>query len=239
MVIGGASLAPGHALAQASAVEIEQRLDFKAGTPKARAMLQRVAAVRDMVEEGFDVATVDLNDDGRKEIVVLARSASYCGSGGCALIVLEQQGSTMKTLATLGTDGALGVTRQRFGAYRALAAIDQQGRVVIGNKPGAPLHGKPLVYPMAGERVPATVAAPRAAQPEPPKAQAQAAAVTAPSAPSIAGIQLGMSAADVHSALQRLASSYGLRRLPPTSDSPTATREAHPRSLLTCWRGLT
>ena len=70
----------------------ERVLKFEAGTPKARAMLSHTPEVRDLVAEPFGIAAADLNDDGAAEIVLVSRSSSFCGSGGCALVVLEKQG---------------------------------------------------------------------------------------------------------------------------------------------------
>jgi hypothetical protein len=36
----------------------------------------------------YQAASVDLNDDGSPEMIVLANDREYCGSGGCTLFVL-------------------------------------------------------------------------------------------------------------------------------------------------------
>jgi hypothetical protein len=136
--------------AQSGAVEIEQRLDFKPGTAKARAALVNVATVRDIISDPFQITTVDLNDDGTKEILVMGASSANCGSGGCLLVVLERQGNKAVALLTQNLPPSLGVTKQKIGAYRALAALDDKGAVAVANKPGTPMHGKPMVYAMAG-----------------------------------------------------------------------------------------
>jgi len=198
---------------------IEQVVEFKPGTPKARAMLARVASLRDLVTDPFQVAGVDLNDDGRKEILVMGASSSYCGSGGCLLVVLEQQGNRMATLLEQNVPGALAVTKEKVGAYRALAALDASGAIAIAiaNKPGAPMHGKAMVYPMAAG--PATSAFLPPGQGSgtsefaPPAAAARAevapteAAVNEQTA-SVAGIRLGMPFDKAEAALNSHATSY-------------------------------
>jgi hypothetical protein len=205
------SIGVGTALAQSPAsapgqVQVAEVIAFEPGTPKARASLAKIAAVRDLVAEAFVYAGVDLNDDGRKEMLVLARSGSFCGSGGCMLVVLEQQGPKVVTLATLQTDGALGVTQHKVGAYRALAALDDKGAVAIADKPGAPLHGKPMVYAIGPQpQEPAARGAAATAAPAPAPA-AKAAPVAAAAGPSIdvLGLRLGMSIAQVRDVLRRM-----------------------------------
>jgi hypothetical protein len=124
---------------------------FSPGNPKARAMLSRIADLREIVAERFGVAMVDLNGDGRAEIIVQSESSGFCGSGGCTTVVVEQQGKRMVTLLTQNLFPGLVVTNEKVGAYHALAASDDKGGIAIADKKGTPLHGKQMVYPMAGQ----------------------------------------------------------------------------------------
>ncbi len=54
-------------------------------------------------ETRYRAAFIDLNDDGRREAVVLMDGAFWCGSGGCSLWVLTPRGQSwrMVTQATI------------------------------------------------------------------------------------------------------------------------------------------
>ena len=54
-------------------------------------MLSRVSDAREIVQERYSVATIDLDGDGQKEIVLRADSSAFCGSGGCAVLVLREE----------------------------------------------------------------------------------------------------------------------------------------------------
>jgi hypothetical protein len=140
-----ASLALGCVPSHAATAE---PLAFKPGNPKAKAALARVPEVRSLVEESFAVAFVDLDGDGQMEIVVNSQSSAYCGTGGCATVVLQQQGDRMVVLLNQNLFPVIGVTLEKFGGYRALAALDNNNRILVGEKRGTPMYRKPLIYPM-------------------------------------------------------------------------------------------
>lgn len=127
-------------------------LDFRTGNAKAGAMLARIPELRDVVSERFGVAMVDLDDDGRDEIVVHSQSSGFCGSGGCATVVVQQQGNRMVTLLSQHLTEPIGVTQQKVGRYHALAMLDEKGRVAVADRRGTPMHGKQMVYPLAAPR---------------------------------------------------------------------------------------
>ncbi|MCK6423532.1 MAG: hypothetical protein L6Q75_00395 [Burkholderiaceae bacterium] len=135
-------------------VEAAPVIDFQPGTAKAKAFFQRHPATRDLVSEDFEMAGVDLDGDGRPEIVLRSTAASYCsGRAGCALMVLQQRGPKVVELLSMFTSERLAVTREPVGgAFRALAIVDDQGQVVRADKPGTPMHGKLMVYPMGRGR---------------------------------------------------------------------------------------
>ena len=45
-----------------------------------------------------EMATADLNGDGRDEVIVRATSPDHCGSGGCDLFVLTPKGDSFRTV---------------------------------------------------------------------------------------------------------------------------------------------
>ena len=193
---------------------IEQVIEFKPGTAKARAALAKVASVRDLIAGEFLFAGVDLNDDGRKEILVMGSSSTSCGSGGCLLVVLEQQGNKVVTLLSQNVPNSLGVTKEKIGAYRALVALDQQGAIAIVNNPGTPLHGKPMVYPAAGAATarpsidPASADRPGNPVRETPAAAAKGDSIAEEKLANIVGVRLRMTAAEAEATLRRHASAH-------------------------------
>lgn len=137
--------------AQAEGVpEVDQVLEFKPGSAKAKALFEKSLTLRDLVQENFEMASVDLDDDGHKEILLRSASSSFCGSGGCLMVVLVQEGNRITQLLSQNLPGRLAVTKTRFGRYRALVALDETGKVLIGDRPGTALYGQPLLYTMAG-----------------------------------------------------------------------------------------
>ncbi|MFG6429321.1 hypothetical protein [Roseateles sp. LYH14W] len=176
-------------------------LDFQPGTAKQRDGLKRLEAVREIVEDRFSIAVVDLNDDGSKEVIVRSDSSGFCGSGGCAVVVLEVKGRLLVPLFSQTLPTLLMLTAEKPGGYRALAAATENGSIEIANKPGTPLHGKPMVYPVVAGGATA------AAQPTP----------AAPAAPadervaSVLGIRLDMPADEAEALLRKHAAGYGGR----------------------------
>lgn len=107
--------------AQAEGVpEVDQVLEFKPGSAKAKALFEKSLTLRDLVQENFEMASVDLDDDGHKEILLRSASSSFCGSGGCLMVVLVQEGNRITQLLSQNLPGRLAVTKTRFGRYRAL-----------------------------------------------------------------------------------------------------------------------
>lgn len=177
-------------------------LEFRSGNPKMATMLARLNATRELAAEPFSVAVVDLNGDGQNEIIVRSDGRGFCGAGGCLTVVLEQQGPKMVTLLSQNLFPGLGVTNEKVGAYRALAALDSSGVIVTGDKPGTPLFGKPLVYPMQVATAPGP-------QPAAPRVQADASAkrdaTGGPPRPEMLGMTVGVaSLPDARAALAAL-----------------------------------
>lgn len=146
------------AAASGTTYTLDHPITFTPGTRQALAAYSSVPQAAEVADSGsFVVATEDLDGDGEPETIAQAQSSAYCGSGGCFTVVLGRPGGTPTLLLSQNLNAPLGVTRERTNGWRALAALDPQGRIAIGERPGTPLYRKPLVYPMtvAAKRAPA------------------------------------------------------------------------------------
>ncbi|MBO9574158.1 MAG: hypothetical protein J7494_00335 [Sphingobium sp.] len=100
----------------------------------------------------FRYAQADLNDDGKPEAFVYIADPSYCGSGGCSLLVLTPAGSGWRQIlrATLtrppivmlqtSTRGwhDIGVSVSGGGAKPHVACLRFSGQRYPGNASAAP-----------------------------------------------------------------------------------------------------
>lgn len=191
--------APAASAAAESTWQIAAPVEFQDGNAAMRQRLQVLAPLRKLIAEPFGYALVDLDDDGSRELIVIARSSGFCGSGGCRAVVMQlKRGQAPRTLLDQYLVESIATTREKAGGFRALAIV-ANGGIQIADRLGSPLHGKPMVYPMDGaEARPQAQAVPaRAEAPVPPTA--------AGSGPDLLGIRLGEStASDVRSVLGTL-----------------------------------
>jgi hypothetical protein len=128
---------------------IDHEVKFEPGDPKWTARLRNTVAVGDLVDYEYMIALEDLNDDQQPEVIVLASSSDFCGSGGCLMIVLDDHGSgRLDPILQQYVTPPLAVTREKQGGYRLLAISNGKGGIEIADRPGAPMHGKPLVWAM-------------------------------------------------------------------------------------------
>ena len=118
-------------------------IQFADGTDAVRKLLSADPSLRELVSGKFSIAREDLNDDGSREMILMAQDSTNCGSGGCAFAVLELRGGKIATILSRYVAGTLAVTNEKVGAYRALAAVDASGTIVMGD------DRRQLVYPMA------------------------------------------------------------------------------------------
>jgi hypothetical protein len=147
---GLACFAAGFAGAQASSWTVDRVLDFAPGTSAALGEFASQTDLQEIVGEGeYVFAKADLNDDGQMELIVQAQSSGFCGSGGCFTLVLAQRGGQPVPLLRQNLFGVLAITREKANGYRALAAVDDNGKLLKGDRPGTPLYGRPLVYELA------------------------------------------------------------------------------------------
>jgi hypothetical protein len=175
----------------AAAWEVDAPLKFVKGTAKMRAQFQAIPALRELMAEDFAAAAHDLDDDGHNELIVISRSSAFCGSGGCMAVVVQVRNGRARVLLQQNLDENLAVTREKVGAFRALAQLDARGAIQVADKKGTPMHGQPMIYPLAGARLPAATAVATAAPPP----SASPAATEAGAGPGIdvLGIKLGAS----------------------------------------------
>jgi len=143
--------AAGFAGAQARSWTVDRVLDLATGTSAALGEFASQADLQEIVAERDYMSTkADLDDDGQMELIVQAQSSAFCGSGGCFTLVLTQRGGQPVPLLRQNlAHGGLAITREKANGYRALAAVDANGKILTGDRQGTPLYGKPLVYELA------------------------------------------------------------------------------------------
>jgi hypothetical protein len=150
VLAGLTCFAAGLAGAQASSWTVDRVLELAAGTSDALGEFASQVDLQEIVaERDYMFTKVDLNDDGQMELIVQAQSSAFCGSGGCFTLVLTQRGGQPVPLLRQNLFGVLAITREKANGYRALAAVDDNGKLLKGDRPGTPLYGKPLVYELA------------------------------------------------------------------------------------------
>ena len=124
---------------------------FDAGTARHRNALAGTAA-EGIAEGEFVIAKVDFDGDGTDETVVQGRARLWCSEAGCSTMVLKKAGAQSVVLLDANLPKTLGVTRARAGRYRALAGLDGNGRIAIGDRQHGRMYGRPLVFPLRTER---------------------------------------------------------------------------------------
>lgn len=96
------------------------------------------------------IASVDLDDDGVPELVVVSQSSVWCGSGGCASKVLKiAADSSVRSFDNdcmyFGASDAFGLGNTKTGSFATLLPLDMAGKVAIMDKEGLPNTGRPIV----------------------------------------------------------------------------------------------
>jgi hypothetical protein len=123
-------------------------IHFAAGTDQDRRAWSAIPSARDIVAEQFEIAREDLNDDGSKEVILMAASSGGCGSEGCSVVVLENRAGRATAILDMILHAPLAVASEKVGQYRALAAVDDKGVILSGDQRGTPMFGKQMVYAM-------------------------------------------------------------------------------------------
>lgn len=143
---------------------VDHVVHFAPGNDRIRQQLSTDPSLRELTAAPFMSALEDLNDDGVKELIVMAGSSPSCGGGGCTIAVLEIRAGKIATVLSRSVVGTLAVTAEKAGPYRALATVDNTGAIVESDKAGKSLPGKQLVYAIEI----AQAAQPRQTPPPPP-----------------------------------------------------------------------
>jgi hypothetical protein len=126
---------------------MDREIQFERGTDGARRLLTRTPEAREIVAGPFDIAAEDFNGDGAKEIVLIATSGPMCSDRGCSLVILEKRPGKIVAILSHFLPQSLGVTKEKSGGYFALALLDGNGGIALGEK-GTPMAGRQMVFPM-------------------------------------------------------------------------------------------
>ena len=97
----------------AQASTIERKLEFKPGTAQLRTKLwpRADADLRALINDDFEFALADLDDDGPNESIVT--SAGSCPRVGCPVQVVTLKQGRLLTLLSAGPPAGLATTRQK------------------------------------------------------------------------------------------------------------------------------
>jgi hypothetical protein len=120
-----------------------------------RSYFERLSVPEDKTAGYFD-AFVDLNGDGKPEAIVYITGQSWCGSGGCTLLILTPEGSSYKVVTKIPiTRLPVRVLTKASNGWRNLGVWVQGGGIQPGYEAELRFDGK--TYP----RNPSTNAARR------------------------------------------------------------------------------
>jgi hypothetical protein len=136
------------------AFSAHHEIQFVPGTDAVRKLAGAHPSARGIVQGRFVVATVDLNDDGSNELILLGAHAGTCGTEGCGLVVLDFSSGASTPILDRHVFSPLAVTNEKVTGYRALAVINK-GVIAVGDHPASPLFGQQLVYPIERATPPA------------------------------------------------------------------------------------
>jgi hypothetical protein len=91
----------------------------------------------------YETAWVDLNGDGRSEVLVYLEGGGWCGSGGCSLYVLQRSGSHFRIRSEIGlVQERVAVLATRHNGWRDLAVEVHGGGILPGYMAGVPFDGR-------------------------------------------------------------------------------------------------
>ena len=68
-------------------------------------------------EINFETASVDLNNDGKLEVIVYYNAPAYCGSGGCHSYILEEELGNFNVIGEVFPGGRIGVSNLTSDGY--------------------------------------------------------------------------------------------------------------------------
>ena len=133
-------------------VTVGERIKLQPGNARIRAIYKTDKFGCELVQDkaDFAYAFVDLDGDGKDEIVLQAAGRS-CTPGGCSTRVLQQKGNLNYGLAWQTLGQPLALSREKVNGYRALLQLDEQGRIAVGG-PTSDFKGQPLIFTMEPSR---------------------------------------------------------------------------------------
>ena len=116
-----------------------------------RAFLQTFDAE---LKDRFVAALTDLNGDGSPEGIVYLTSNVWCGTGGCTMLILEQNGDSWRLLTEVSiTRPPIRVLRTKSNGWRNVGVWVQGGGIQPGYEAQLRFDGK--TYPTNPSTAPA------------------------------------------------------------------------------------
>jgi hypothetical protein len=121
-------------------------LQFQVATEEDMVFLRAVPPANELLNADFKVAHANLCPDGPEDLILLSTAPQFCGSGGCEALVIEKKQNGYVVLLDQNLPDSLGVTQTTIDGCHSLAAIDDNGKILLGDQPDTPLYGKELIY---------------------------------------------------------------------------------------------
>jgi hypothetical protein len=59
------------------------------------------APTGEMKTTRYSAASIDLRDDGKREVIVYLTGSSWCGTGGCTMLILDRVGVSFKVISKM------------------------------------------------------------------------------------------------------------------------------------------
>ena len=101
------------------------------------------ASLEDEKTTRYSAAFVDLNDDGKPEVIAYITGRDWCGSGGCTTLVLVPKGSSYRVVARLTiTRPPIRVLRAKSHGWRDIGVWMQGGGIQPGYEANLFFNGK-------------------------------------------------------------------------------------------------
>lgn len=98
---------------------------------------------KDSGDTQYARAFIDLNGDGKQEVVVYLMGSNWCGSGGCPTLILAPEGKSYRLVSKITpTRRPIRVLDERSGGWRAIGVWVQGGGIPIGYEAELRFDGK-------------------------------------------------------------------------------------------------
>src|SRR6266436_4416791 len=130
-------------------LERPQPLPSAAANESLKRFLQeyvRLSHLEDDKATRYFHASVDLNGDGKKEVIVYLMGRWWCGSGGCPTLILEREADSYKVVTrTTVTRPPIKVLPTISNGWRSISVWVQGGGIRPGYEAELPFDGR--TYP--------------------------------------------------------------------------------------------